>query len=85
MTIATGIGIEDAFSEVAKEYSQCPSAKDGGNLGVFKPGQMVPEFDRCVETWWCCVCRARIKYLLSRRVCVFFHIFLFNLSVGRLV
>jgi len=49
VTIATGIGIEDAFSEVAKEYSQCPSAKDGGNLGVFKPGQMVPEFDRCVE------------------------------------
>ena len=41
-----GIGIEDAFAEVAKEYSQCPSAKDGGSLGVFKPGQMVAEFDR---------------------------------------
>jgi parvulin-like peptidyl-prolyl isomerase len=31
---------------VAKEYSQCPSAKSGGSLGVFKPGQMVAEFDR---------------------------------------
>ena len=46
ISIPMGIGIEEAFSEVAREYSQCPSAKDGGNLGVFKPGQMVPEFDR---------------------------------------
>ena len=42
-----GIGIEDAFAEVARDYSQCPSARDGGSLGVFKPGQMVAEFDRC--------------------------------------
>lgn len=46
ISIPMGVGVEDAFAEVAKEYSQCPSAKDGGNLGVFKPGQMVPEFDR---------------------------------------
>ena len=46
ISIPMGIGIEDAFAEVARDYSQCPSAKDGGNLGVFKPGQMVPEFDR---------------------------------------
>jgi hypothetical protein len=26
---------------VAQEHSQCPSAKKGGSLGTFKPGQMV--------------------------------------------
>jgi peptidyl-prolyl cis-trans isomerase C len=25
--------------------SECPSAKRGGNLGTFKPGMMVKEFD----------------------------------------
>lgn len=34
------------FSLVAKEHSTCPSAKDGGNLGSFMPGMMVPEFDK---------------------------------------
>lgn len=36
------------FAELAKEHSQCPSGKDGGNLGVFGPGQMVKEFDEVV-------------------------------------
>lgn len=36
------------FADVAKEHSQCPSGKDGGNLGVFGPGQMVKEFDEVV-------------------------------------
>ena len=42
--------IEDGtdFVEVAKEYSQCPSGKDGGDLGEFTPGQMVKEFDTVV-------------------------------------
>ena len=42
--------IEDGtdFVEVAKEYSQCPSGKDGGDLGEFTPGQMVKEFDDVV-------------------------------------
>lgn len=38
------------FGEVAKEHSQCPSGKAGGNLGEFGPGQMVPEFDTVVFT-----------------------------------
>jgi len=34
-----------AFSELAAKYSECPSANRGGNLGTFKPGMMVKEFD----------------------------------------
>ena len=37
-----------AFAEVAKEHSKCPSGKQGGALGEFGPGQMVPEFDKVV-------------------------------------
>jgi len=35
-----------AFSEFAAKYSECPSASRGGNLGTFKPGMMVKEFDQ---------------------------------------
>lgn len=36
------------FAELARQHSSCPSGRDGGNLGEFAPGQMVPEFDRIV-------------------------------------
>ncbi len=36
------------FVEVAKEHSLCPSGAEGGALGEFQPGQMVPEFDTVV-------------------------------------
>lgn len=36
------------FAEVAKANSQCPSSRDGGDLGQFGPGMMVPEFDKVV-------------------------------------
>lgn len=36
------------FAAVAREYSSCPSSRDGGNLGSFGRGQMVPEFDAVV-------------------------------------
>ena len=36
------------FAEMAQEHSQCPSGQQGGGLGEFGPGQMVPEFDRVV-------------------------------------
>ncbi|HUH86438.1 MAG TPA: peptidylprolyl isomerase [Pusillimonas sp.] len=36
------------FAQVAKENSSCPSSRDGGNLGSFGRGQMVPEFDQVV-------------------------------------
>ena len=36
------------FAEIAAAYSDCPSRRDGGNLGEFGPGQMVKEFDEVV-------------------------------------
>jgi peptidyl-prolyl cis-trans isomerase C len=44
--------IEDgtSFETVAQSHSKCPSSRDGGNLGKFGPGQMVPEFDKAVFT-----------------------------------
>jgi len=36
------------FETIAQAHSQCPSSRDGGNLGEFGPGQMVPEFDKAV-------------------------------------
>lgn len=37
------------FSELAKKHSLCPSGKkDGGNLGEFRRGQMVKQFDDIV-------------------------------------
>lgn len=38
------------FAVCARENSQCPSGRDGGNLGEFGPGQMVKEFDSVVFT-----------------------------------
>jgi peptidyl-prolyl cis-trans isomerase C len=36
------------FADVAKTHSNCPSKAQGGDLGTFGPGQMVPEFDKVV-------------------------------------
>jgi len=36
------------FAKIAQDHSQCPSGKQGGNLGEFSPGQMVEEFDKVV-------------------------------------
>ena len=36
------------FADVAKENSSCPSSAQGGDLGSFGPGMMVPEFDKVV-------------------------------------
>jgi len=36
------------FAALASEHSSCPSGKQGGDLGSFGPGMMVPEFDKVV-------------------------------------
>lgn len=34
------------FAAMAKSQSQCPSAPNGGDLGTFERGRMVPEFEK---------------------------------------
>ena len=36
------------FGDVAKANSSCHSSANGGDLGQFGPGMMVPEFDKVV-------------------------------------
>ena len=43
--IASG---ESTFEQEALAHSTCPSKANGGNLGEFGKGQMVPEFDSAV-------------------------------------
>ena len=40
-------GGED-FADLAAKHSSCPSGKEGGALGTFGKGAMVPEFDEVV-------------------------------------
>ena len=35
----------EKFEDLAMQYSDCPSSKEGGDLGRFGHGQMVPAFD----------------------------------------
>lgn len=39
---------ETTFEDAARENSSCPSGQNGGSLGDFTRGQMVPEFDKAV-------------------------------------
>ncbi|MGN1360280.1 MAG: peptidylprolyl isomerase [Kiritimatiellia bacterium] len=39
---------KSTFSEEAERHSECPSGKEGGSLGWFGRGMMVPEFDKAV-------------------------------------
>lgn len=36
---------EGSFEHYAKIYSKCPSGQNGGDLGYFRRGQMVPQFE----------------------------------------
>ena len=38
----------EEFGALAAAHSSCPSGQQGGGLGTFSPGQMVPEFDQAV-------------------------------------
>ena len=37
------------FAELAKKHSDDASAKDGGDIGTFKKGEMLPEFDTVLD------------------------------------
>jgi peptidyl-prolyl cis-trans isomerase C len=39
---------EMSFADAARDYSACPSSVKGGDLGTFKPGRMVPQFDEVI-------------------------------------
>jgi len=36
------------FAELARQHSDCPSSKSGGDLGTFRERQMVEEFNEVV-------------------------------------
>ncbi len=40
---------EITFEDAAMQYSSCPSKQNGGSLGEFGHGQMVPEFEAACE------------------------------------
>lgn len=42
------IAAGESFADLARAHSRCPSGRQGGDLGEFGPGQMVPAFDKVV-------------------------------------
>ena len=44
-TVLERLNKGEKFSNIAKEVSQCPSGKNGGDLGTFTRGKMVKEFE----------------------------------------
>lgn len=48
--VAGGAPLRATFARAAEKESTCPSAKKGGELGTFRRGQMVREFDDVVFT-----------------------------------
>jgi peptidyl-prolyl cis-trans isomerase C len=43
--ILKSLGAGKAFEQLAKDFSQCPSSEDGGDLGEFGKGSMVKPFE----------------------------------------
>lgn len=39
----------EAFAMLAKAYSRCPSAQQGGNIGQITAGQTTPEFEQALQ------------------------------------
>jgi parvulin-like peptidyl-prolyl isomerase len=44
-TILDRLNQGEKFTNLAKEFSLCPSSKRGGDLGTFTRGRMVKEFE----------------------------------------
>jgi peptidyl-prolyl cis-trans isomerase C len=47
-SLKTRIEAGEDFAALAKKHSDCPSGQEGGDLGEFGKGRMVPEFDQVV-------------------------------------
>ncbi len=47
-TLKESISSPADFETAAKTHSKCPSGAQGGSLGEFGTGEMVPEFDAVV-------------------------------------
>ena len=45
-SLKTKIDDGGLFADLAKEHSDCPSGRSGGDLGQFGRGQMVPAFEQ---------------------------------------
>ena len=45
-TLSAEIATGGDFAKLAREHSDCPSGSDGGDLGYFGRGAMVPEFEK---------------------------------------
>ena len=39
----------ESFESLARQYSTCPSKSQGGDLGWFGEGKMVPQFENAVR------------------------------------
>jgi parvulin-like peptidyl-prolyl isomerase len=37
------------FEKLARDFSICPSARNGGDLGEFPKGRMIPEFEKALS------------------------------------
>lgn len=48
LTLKQQVTEGQAFADLARQHSQCPSGRDGGSLGQFSQGDMVPEFDQVI-------------------------------------
>jgi len=46
--LAKQLDVGADFAQLAKQHSTCPSAKKGGDLGEFRKGVMVAQFDKVV-------------------------------------
>ena len=50
LSIIDSVKKGEKFENLAQKHSLCPSKQNGGDLGSFASGQMVPEFEKAVQT-----------------------------------
>ena len=46
VTLKQKIAGGESFADLARSHSRCPSGQNGGSLGTFGRGQMVPTFEQ---------------------------------------